>query len=1008
MTHTFVTIIASVPFARIDEIRTVLQAFGNPASDEISRRLNDSGLHFASLNIFEASAGDRGHLVLEFSGDGEAAALIAAVTQRMPAELTTAFAFADDRGDAALAAYLSSKTVPVGAGLLSNPGLCFSGTPGMSVGRIREEADLARRLTVILAAAGPKASGLEALTAARAAVAADADTAWALEPAAGGVAPNIGAGALNSVGLLGLIPPLLTTYFWPAAIPVVLALAGGAGWTLAKGAGPGADWPSLLWRALESAACCGFWALVVVALATVATIILGYGALRRQEASDVAVDRPAPPGDISRILQRENRIAQNHLAALSVIKGGVVRQLTLRLGFWVIGQFAARFYAPGFLGPLGTIHFARWVRVPGTRDLLFLSNFGGSWESYLEDFISQAHGGLTGVWSNTQGFPRANNLFLDGATDGDRFKWWARRQQTPTSFWYSAYPTLTTANIRLNARIRQGLAVILTEDEARAWLALFGSAPRPVAALETNEIQSLAFGGLGFLPEGTCLAVRFCDDGAAARAFLRALLPSIAFADGRYHGEGVFVGLAASGLRKLELPGDAFETLPPAFLDGMAAPWRSRILGDEGKDAPEHWRWGGSAADGAVDAALVLLAKDPASLAALIERVRANLGDHGCVEITAIPLAPQPVRAPEDHGYKPKYEPFGFVDGISQPVIRGTYKAIRGADPIHLVEPGEFILGYPDNLGTLPPTPLLAAIHDPDNHLATAHPPTDGWSRTDVNAPRDLGRNGTFLAIRQLRQDVEGFWAYCEAEAARLDGAFPDGMAVSAELIGAKIVWRWPDGSPLVRYPRWPASRSPTPAHALSRASDKDIVENAVGITAAPHSAPMGGAQRRGTHLAAAQTADFPPDNDFLLGGEDPQATRCPFGAHIRRSNPRESFDPGSQGQLAISNRHRILRVGRRYQPQAPGDEGILFMALNSDYERQFEFVQQTWLRGASFQGLSNEMDPLTAGDDGEGMTVPTRDGPLRLKAMPSFVTMVGGGYFFLPGKRTLEFLAAV
>ncbi|HEX7758526.1 MAG TPA: hypothetical protein VF459_03435, partial [Caulobacteraceae bacterium] len=777
-----------------------------------------------------------------------------------------------------------------------------------------------------------------------------------------------------------------------------------------------AGWPGLLWRAAEHAACWGFWTLAVVALASAATIALGYGALRRQEATDAPVDRPAPPADINRIQQRENWIAQNHLAALSVVKGGMVRQLTLRFAFWVIGQFAARFFAPGFLGPLGTIHFARWVTVPGTRDLLFLSNFGGSWESYLEDFISQAHAGLTGVWSNTLGFPRTNNLFMDGATDGDRFKWWARRQQTPTSFWYCAYPTLTTANIRLNARIREGLAVAVTEDDARAWLALFGSAPRPATVLETNEIQSLAFGGLGFLPEGSCLAVRFCDDaanaGAAARAFVKALLPNVAFADGRYHSEAVFVALAASGLRRLHLPDEVFETLPPAFLDGMAAPWRSRILGDVGKDAPEHWCWGGLAEEGQADAVLILLAKDPAALADLTASVRASLAEHGCFEVTAIPMTPQPVRPEGDRGYAPKREPFGFADGISQPIIRGTYKAIRGADPIHLVEPGEFILGYPDNLGTLPPTPLLAAIHDPDNRLAAARPPKDGWSRSDADAPRDLGRNGAFLAIRQMRQDVKGFWAYCEAEAARLAGAFPDGMTVTAELIGAKIVGRWPDGSPLVRYPRWPASRAPTPAHPLSRASDKDAVEAAGGIAAAAHSAPLGGSQSPPHHHAGqgltGQTAPaFPPDNDFLLGAEDAQATRCPFGSHIRRSNPRETFDPGSQEQLAITNRHRIIRVGRRYQPQGEDDEGILFIALNSDYERQFEFVQQTWLRGASFQGLSNETDPLTAGDEGDGMTLPTRDGPLRLKPMPSFVTVIGGGYFFLPGKRTLEFLAS-
>ena len=57
--------------------------------------------------------------------------------------------------------------------------------------------------------------------------------------------------------------------------------------------------------------------------------------------------------------------------------------------------------------------------VPNTGDLLFLSNYGGSWESYLEDFITKAHSGLTGIWSNTVGFPKTSNLF-HGRRDGRR------------------------------------------------------------------------------------------------------------------------------------------------------------------------------------------------------------------------------------------------------------------------------------------------------------------------------------------------------------------------------------------------------------------------------------------------------------------------------------------------------------------------------------------------------------------------------------------------------------
>ena len=174
--------------------------------------------------------------------------------------------------------------------------------------------------------------------------------------------------------------------------------------------------------------------------------------------------------------------------------------MTLRIAFWVIGQLAAQRFAPGYLGELGTIHFARWVLLPGTNKLLFFSNYGGSWESYLEDFITKATNGLTGVWSNTIGFPKTENLFTKGATDGERFKYWARRQQQPTRFWYSAYPRLTTARIRMNAAIRQGLATVSTEDEASAWLSLSARALPSPSLIETSDVQTILFGGLSNHP----------------------------------------------------------------------------------------------------------------------------------------------------------------------------------------------------------------------------------------------------------------------------------------------------------------------------------------------------------------------------------------------------------------------------------------------------------------------------------------------------------------------------
>ena len=154
------------------------------------------------------------------------------------------------------------------------------------------------------------------------------------------------------------------------------------------------------------------------------------------------------------------------------------------------------------------------------------------------------------------------------------------------------------------------------------------------------------------------------------------------------------------------------------------------------------------------------------------------------------------------------------------------------------------------------------------------------------------------------------------------------------------------------------------------------------------------------------------PDNDFLFGAEDPQGLRCPFGAHIRRANPRDSFDPASLEQLAITNRHRVLRVGRRYEPIKDRNPGLFFMCFNTSLERQFEFIQQTWLQSPNFGALSNERDPVVGSRElqrpaspDDGFTIPTREAPVRLCAMPEFVRTLGGGYFFVPGRSFLRYL---
>lgn len=166
----------------------------------------------------------------------------------------------------------------------------------------------------------------------------------------------------------------------------------------------------------------------------------------------------------------EDRIVQNQLTHLVEIKPGIFRLFTLKLVLNGIAYLAKFLFNKGKLGDIPTIHFARWIIIDGGKRLLFFSNFDGSWENYLGDFIDKAAVGLTAVWSNTVEFPKTRLLVTKGATDEQRFKSWTRDKQIATQVWFSAYPDLTVRNIANNTAIQQGLSQNLTDKERDAWL----------------------------------------------------------------------------------------------------------------------------------------------------------------------------------------------------------------------------------------------------------------------------------------------------------------------------------------------------------------------------------------------------------------------------------------------------------------------------------------------------------------------------------------------------------
>jgi deferrochelatase/peroxidase EfeB len=151
--------------------------------------------------------------------------------------------------------------------------------------------------------------------------------------------------------------------------------------------------------------------------------------------------------------------------------------------------------------------------------------------------------------------------------------------------------------------------------------------------------------------------------------------------------------------------------------------------------------------------------------------------------------------------------------------------------------------------------------------------------------------------------------------------------------------------------------------------------------------------------------------NDFTYFPEDAAGLRCPLGAHVRRSNPRDALaNPALQTSTAdairLANMHRILRRSRVFERD--NRTGIFFQCINTNLERQFEFVQQTWINNLKFGGPYEEDDPLTGGRADVGLTVAAAPERKRLTHLASYVTVRGGAYFFLPGLKALRYLTSI
>lgn len=465
----------------------------------------------------------------------------------------------------------------------------------------------------------------------------------------------------------------------------------------------------------------------------------------------------------------------------------------------------------------------------------------------------------------------------------------------------------------------------------------------PRLSEQSHDIQGMLKSGFGSLTTSRfrLLTIR---DAKLAKAWLAGLLASGLIVSAKQVGKpkqgdeqkqekkqaqkhldaAVAIGFTYSGLAMLGCQETGAHPFPTPFRSGMGGELRAKLLRDEYRE----WSWTDREGPDGAEVVHILLAE---------WKKRGATSQLPAINMNAFSV----IEVGEDSDFfcddGKLREPFGFRDGLAQPLIRGLRdqdgeslaQAREAAGDLYkdrLVEPGEFILGYRNEYDEL-----------------TFCPDVVGW--TGVSGRFTL--NGSYLAVRQFVQDVAAFEAFESANAV-VDG-------VSA---GEKLMGRRKNGLP------------------LSWRGDPTVP--------APDSA-----------------ADA-----FRYRVEDANGFMCPKGAHVRRSNPRDTLGIDVPSSIKSSKLHRLLRRGRPYR-ESSGRQGIFFIACNADLERQFEFIHQRWLQNRRFGTLDNQDDPIVGSQQcPKTFTVPGQASGSEI-SLQHFTQTIGGGYFFLPGIAALNFIAS-
>ena len=483
--------------------------------------------------------------------------------------------------------------------------------------------------------------------------------------------------------------------------------------------------------------------------------------------------------------------------------------------------------------------------------MLFLSNYDGSLEAYMDDFINKVGWGLNLVFSNGVGYPRTHWLVQDGSKSEQQFKYTLRRHQLPTEVWYKAYPGLTAFDLARNARIRKGIErKSMTEAEVAPVASgsvrgvRCNSPTSSFSEAEFQDIQGLVRFGHGHLTGARFYLLKIVD-AAAARAWLvgragdeRGDHAAIRCAHCRSRSHTTACRHSAFQKKFCMASPTSSSSAWPAMKAVRAA------SATYGPNDPSRWRWGRA---GAVPHMIVMIYATPERLESRAAEIKRAPWATAFAEFEVAHHGRQ--RSQRTVRIQGRHQSAGYRLGAQEAGAPARYDRLHQRRRARRVFAGI--------------SQRVHAIYRPAAGRRAGRSEAHSAAGRGRAGKRDFGRNGTYLVFRDLAQDVAAFWRYVDQQAQQ--------NADERWKIAHAMVGRTMAGDPIVR------TRPETNRRRRNR-SEVDLAE------------PV--------HLR-----------------NDPDGTACPFGAHIRRVNPRNADLPSDARQLVAAHRPGV----RLWQPWSAG-----------------------------------------------------------------------------------------